>query len=400
MANHGGWGYTIRRLFFCLIAAYQANRIPQLKRDVRPLLYCSLFLSMAALSHLEWGITTFVTISLLVLSRQPSKRGVGLVIALAAIALIVTSPWWLTVLIRHGFDPFLAASKTGEWDSSRLEGPLSLLGIFNDNLGNVPLGVLALIGWLLSLARRDWVIPVWLIAIHVTTPRHGATAATMPIAILAAVGLAQFVRPILTRGVVFTKNRINAARGFGSRLARDYPLSQRPLPRSGVVLGVIAVLSILIATKFIYTNSSRLIGLSPDERSAMAWIKENTPSEAKFIVLANSLSWQDDRIAEWFPVLADRHSLTTVQGLEWVTGDDFRTRIVSVKELKHHQAVAINELVGYVESHYDSFQYVAVFIPYTNPNYGGFIESRQYRVAYNNGAALVLKKAERSSSLL
>lgn len=375
--------------FFALIAVYQASRILS-KYNIRRFIYCSLFLSITVLSHLEWGITGVVTVTLLILSKQFSRRGFVLIVALGAVVLLITSPWWITILIRHGLDPFRAASKTSEWEPLTSESIVSLLKIFDDGLG-LPLSGLAVIGWLLSVARKDWFLPVWFIAIFLTTPRHGPTPAAMPLAILASVGLAQFLMPILIQAAAFTKNQFNAVQVIWSKLSSNNTFVQRLLTNHVLVSCVIAVIFLLLMTKINYTKQTPLVALTRSERSAMEWLKDNTPSEGEFIVLTTSSSWQDDRVAEWFPVLSDRKSLTTAQGLEWVPGDVFRSKVESINELKRNQASGDNGLAKYVESHYDSFQYVAIFIPQTNPNYGNFLESG-YRVVYDNNSVLVFER--------
>jgi hypothetical protein len=383
--------------FFALIAIYQANRI-LLKYDIRPFVYCSLFLSVTVLSHLEWGITGIVAVSLLILSKQFNRRGFVLIIALGAVVLITTSPWWITVLIRHGLAPFTAASKTSEWAPLTFESiGESILIIFDDELG-MPLSSLAIIGWLLSVARKDWFLPVWLNAIFLTTPRHGPTAAAMPLAILASVGLAQFLIPILVQAAASIKSMFNAVQIVLPLTTSSNTFFQRLLTNHVVVSCVIAVICILLMTQINYTKHTPLIALTGGERSAMAWLKNNTPSEAEFILLTESISWQDDRVAEWFPVLSDRKSLTTAQGLEWLSGNAFRSKVESIKELKHNQASGGNRLARYVESHYDYFQYVAVFIPHINASYGKFIESGQYRIVYDNDSVLVFEKNRRGRS--
>ena len=376
--------------FFALIAAYQATRIG-VKHDVRAFVYCSLFLSMAALSHMEWGITGVVTVSLIILSKQFSRRRFVLVIALGAVVLIMTSPWWITLLIRYGLDPFLAASKTSEWEPSKFQNILSILNIFNDELGGIPLSVLAIIGWLLSVVRKDWFLPVWLVAIFLTTPRHGPTAAAMPLAILASVGLAQFIMPLLIQAAVSTKNTFNIVQVFLSKLNRNNTFYQRLLPNYVIGSCIIAVMYILLMTKIHYSKYTPLVALTETERSAMVWLKNNTPSESEFVVLSGSFSWQDDRVAEWFPVLADRKSLTTAQGLEWIRGNVFRSKVERIEELKRNQASSNNELGSYIESHYDSSRYVAVFIPHINTSYGNFVESG-YRIVYEKDSVLVFER--------
>lgn len=375
--------------FFALIATYEANRILS-KYDIRRFIYCSLFLSMTVLSHLEWGITGVVTVTLLILSKQFSRRGFVLIVALGAVVLLMTSPWWITVLTRHGLAPFMAASKTSEWEPLTFERIVSVLKIFDDGLG-LPLSGLAIIGWLLSVARKDWFLPVWFITIFLTTPRHGPTAAAMPLAILASVGLAQFLMPILIQSATFTKNKFNAIRVIWSKLSSNNTFIQRLINNHVVVSCIIAVIFLFLMTNINYTKQTPLVALTESERSAMVWLKDNTPSDAEFIVLTTSSSWQDDRVAEWFPVLSDRKSLTTAQGLEWVPGDVFRSKVESIKELKRNQASGDNGLANYVESHYDSFQYIAVFIPQINPSYGEFVESG-YRVVYDNDLVLVFER--------
>lgn len=372
--------------FFVLIAAYQANRALS-KSDLRPLIYCSLFLSTAALSHLEWGITGFVTVSLLILSRQFNQRSLLLIVALGASVLVVTSPWWVTVLNRHGLAPFLAASTTSEWDLSRLENIVLGLKIFDDGLG-LPLSILAVIGWLLSVSRKDWFLPVWLVAIFLTTPRHGPTAGAMPLAILASVGLVQFLIPSLIQVATSAKSKFDSIEI--AKAKPNYTFFQ--VPPSYVVLPCVISVACLLLLTINYAKHTPLAALSGSERNAMTWIKDNTPSESRFILLSQSVSWEDDRVAEWFPILSQRRSLTTAQGLEWIPGDAFHSKVGKIKEIKRTQALDTTSLAKYVESHYNTFKYVAIFIPAPASNYGGFLESGQYRTIYSNDSALVLEK--------
>jgi len=44
-------------------------------------------------------------------------------------------------------------------------------------------------------------------------------------------------------------------------------------------------------------------------------------------------AWANDRVAEWFPVLAQRHSVATVQGSEWLPGGEFARRYAASETL-------------------------------------------------------------------
>ena len=63
--------------------------------------------------------------------------------------------------------------------------------------------------------------------------------------------------------------------------------------------------------------ASPLHALAAPNREAMAWISANAPASAEFLVVTGS-QWFLDADAEWFPVLAGHHSLSTVQGYEWL----------------------------------------------------------------------------------
>ena len=57
----------------------------------------------------------------------------------------------------------------------------------------------------------------------------------------------------------------------------------------------------------------------------MRWVAEETPPSSRFLVIP-STGWETAKTLEWFPVLADRVSLATVQGTEWLPSDAFTDR--------------------------------------------------------------------------
>jgi hypothetical protein len=57
----------------------------------------------------------------------------------------------------------------------------------------------------------------------------------------------------------------------------------------------------------------------------MDWIMANTPEDAAVLVIAGE-AWPLDAAGEWFPLLAERRSLSTVQGSEWMGRGEFETR--------------------------------------------------------------------------
>ena len=69
-----------------------------------------------------------------------------------------------------------------------------------------------------------------------------------------------------------------------------------------------------------------LTALTADDRAAMQWMQEHTAPEARVLVLSDG-PWQVDKVSEWFPVLASRRSVATVQGREWLADDAFAVSI-------------------------------------------------------------------------
>ena len=58
--------------------------------------------------------------------------------------------------------------------------------------------------------------------------------------------------------------------------------------------------------------------LDPEEQQAMRWVEENSGNAEKFLVLGSQFNPAHSSLSEWFPALADRQSITTVQGQEWL----------------------------------------------------------------------------------
>jgi hypothetical protein len=370
---------------FSLISAYQANRIPP-TYNRKAFVWCSLFLCAATLCHLEWGITAFVAVSLIIFSRWSNRRGLCTVMALGAMVLVLTAPWWMTVVAKNGLTPFMNASKTSKWDLDRFVRKAVELEIFGSP-GHASVWPVVAIGWISCIAKRKWFPSLWLIAIFLTTPRHAYTPSTVPLAMLSAEGLSQIGRYLmrLTESAARKSNRLGRFHSF----VKHRSLS---VPNYAIILAILVTVYMLLTT-LDYVQQTPLIALTNDERSAMVWIKDSTPLESQFIVLSVPSSWSRDYVAEWFPVLSGRRSLVTAQGLEWMPDEAFERRTKDIKKLKHLQNSNPDGLAEYIESHYDSFQHIAVFMPDVESGYGGFAESGRYRVVYNNKSVLIFERA-------
>jgi hypothetical protein len=80
-------------------------------------------------------------------------------------------------------------------------------------------------------------------------------------------------------------------------------------------------------------GGSKLQALSADQVAAMRWVAENTEPGTRFIIPTADV-WGDDEQSEWFPAIAERHSLGTVQGAEWLGYDGYRLQLLHHAQIR------------------------------------------------------------------
>jgi hypothetical protein len=74
-------------------------------------------------------------------------------------------------------------------------------------------------------------------------------------------------------------------------------------------------------------------GLSRAHVAAMSWVAANTVESARFAVVTGR-AWESDYVSEWFPTLAERTSVVTVQGSEWRGLSAFLARLAAYRQLQ------------------------------------------------------------------
>ena len=185
--------------------------------------------------------------------------------------------------------------------------------------------ILALLGVVWCVRERRALLPVWWAMILLLDTRAGSTYAAAPVAMLAGISSVHLVWPLLRR------RERNGSRG-----------APRPIVLAAVVMIVLASIVSAASSRGIFRNESGVLtALSPRDRAGMQWMAAHTDSSARVLVLTSS-SWQIDKVSEWFPVLASRTSLATVQGSEWLPHRAFYTfiarqqRVAFVREERNH----------------------------------------------------------------
>jgi hypothetical protein len=273
----------------------------------------------AVLSHPETGLHTLAACLLIWLFRGRNAAGIRSAALVGAGVLVLTSPWWLTVIILNGSNTIQSALSAGGHSPYFWVAWLTMN--FAEERFVTWLTVLGIIGFVIKLIKREWFLPVWLLLPFVIEPRSATAISALPLAVLAGSGLADFVVP----GVAALSSR--AWNGDADWTAL--------FSRSGAVRGVTGyiVLAALLGAVS-YDLSLRNYVVPAEGRAAMQWVRDNTAEAARFLVLTAHTDPFSDPSAEWFPALAERMSTNTIQGREWTLGAEFMPFLNDVDALK------------------------------------------------------------------
>jgi hypothetical protein len=268
----------------------------------------TLLASLTVVSHIEMAWFTAFVSALMFAAYGRNRSGVLSSVVVAGGTLLLTSPWWATILHQHGMAPFVASLHSGvAW-----RDPIYLLIRFDATAEPLfaIVAALGLLGMFICVARRQYLLPSWVVAAAVLDPRAFPTSASMPLALLAAISVHDVLLPLLAQ-----RGRLSLA-SYG-RPDPDAPLRGGAPPW---LAGAAFALGICYLTLSALVNSPALLtGMKSDERDAMHWVATNTDPGSRFAIVSAD-GWSVDRTSEWFPALAARKSVATVQGSEWITG--------------------------------------------------------------------------------
>ena len=280
--------------------------------------------ALVVYTHPEAVTHTVISAVFFYLWKDRSMKGLMRAIIAALGILLITTPWWLTILTRHGLDPFLAAMSAAKQNSyNALTGLLILFRFdFTEEPNLTLIAILGLIGIFTLLAKRKFFIPLWFFLMHLLEPRGGALFMMIPLAMFAGIGLDQTILPGL-------RNLNPGQLGMNNE---DWA--------SSVLKG--KTVKIFLAILFMYTSLSALqVGAGIKQRSTLTqadldafnWVEENTPPNSHFALVTRGLPL-NDASSEWFPALTGRTSLATVFGYEWLNDGKFGARVEIYQELQ------------------------------------------------------------------
>jgi hypothetical protein len=366
--------------FFALIALACIYRLFESDSDSshwRRLLLAILFSALTVLTHPVYAWFVVCSSAVFLLYSRPKRRNLGRALIVAAGVLLVSAPWWLSMLHTHGLGPVLVAFQSR--NLSNLAGPLlSILQLstfdFSREFFLEILGVLSLVGLVFSLFERKTFWLVWLLVIFIFERTSPVALAVVPLAMLSGLASARL-------------------------LGASQPAWESPYRRRFIQIGfTILVFYCLFSS---YLSFAPQV-LTPAVRRSMEWTGQNSAPQSRYLVLTAN-PWWDDPLTEWFPALADRTSLTTVQGYEWTSPSQFADRVSRYDAVRDClQSIRVACLAQWSAGQGTTFDYI--FIPVLPPARGqaaledtplvqALRQSPAYLLVSEQAGALIFKPA-------
>ena len=303
---------------FTLLMLHQAHAM-YTTGERRHVATTALLAALAVATHLESAWFGAYSAGVLFVAYGRHRRGLLHSALVAAGTLVLTAPWWGVVVARHGHGPFANAIAGAGPDAG-----LSAWGAirwfdFTDEPHLSLLGVLGLVGGFLALGEGKPLAVAWLATIFVLNPRNPATPATVPLAMLIGIAVDRLI----------ATGRAPDTRPADATAPRHSPRVAAALPRVAAAAMLAYLASYAAVSARGATRHNRLTAELPAaQRAAMRWVADSTPPASAFIAMSYTSGWFGaDQTSEWFPALAGRADLVTVQGYEWLPGGQFASRI-------------------------------------------------------------------------
>src|SRR5581483_8450289 len=305
----GGLTRSFGVLFF-ILSIYSVYRLFQ-HGTWKSILLTGLFCSLAVLSHPEISLATTVSCALVWIFYGRTWKKTFHAFLIALIAILLTAPWWGSVLAYHGPAPFLSVVRTGAYSESQLSmllaaffGPAALFTLF---------GFLRIIGVIWGLAKRQFFLVAWVLLPYFVEPRSAGGISYFPSCLLIALAVTEAL-PALLEWIQQKMGRAITPRDFTQR--------------GWLTVGLFVVVLYFFVMGVLFDFSLANTSLKPPlPQEAMEWVRQNTLAGSQFFILTRNSGIMTDPIQEWFPALTDRRSQTTMQGLEWTLGENFFPRL-------------------------------------------------------------------------
>ena len=337
-----GGGITRAPAFFFSLLAIRSMYLLFTRKKSLDIFLTAIFSALTILFHPEAAIHTLAAALVFFIVFGRNKSGFLRSIAVIAYTMIFTSPWWLTIITRHGFKPFLTAGSTGFYNLS------SYISFFTFNLTNESgvssIAVLGLLGLFIYLSQKKLLFPFWLMATFLIEPRSAPLHISTPLTVMAATTLISITRN-------FDK-RCKDIRGPNGEIS---PF-QSFISKSLLVLLLIQwnISAISKAVEVISESTIKQADLD-----AIAWVKANTDEDSSFLILTGLRPFRDP-VSEWFPALSQRSSIATVQGYEWKSDINFDEVLLNSNALQKCLFQDLECIASWLKQTNSNYDYVII----------------------------------------
>lgn len=306
-----GGGLTRSPAYLLSILAWN-NSFSFIKTHSKKDLFFTIILTgLSGLCHIEICMITVIFILLTFLYKDNFIKRIKYgVIFLCGVFLVMT-PYFYSIIQNHGVAPLKAALFSGEFDQWKSITRL-LVGNISGEAFYTPLIIISLLGLGVCLQKKDYLIPLFLLAVVIFNPRSMDRSLVFPMSFLSGIGFNEIIYPY------FSKTKFQDTTYHPNEVNKKVRISMTWVGL--ILISYLIIRSAITSMAFLMIPGASLNHVSQDDRNAMFWVRGNTDKNEKFLILSKTTTWQTDYRSEWFPALADRKSITTVQGSEWLDG--------------------------------------------------------------------------------
>lgn len=279
---------------------------------------------LSALTVLSHPLSSlFLAFSVIVIFIYLHPVKIKLLFVYGCIILFAASPWWLSVLSNHGISPFIGASNTGHLNWFEIKNLITLNFGYENPFFLAIVSVLGIFGLFSKRKRISITLAILCVLGYFVIPRGGTDYLTAYLPMLAVIGFSVITEP-------WNSETLPSAN-------KQPYLPELKSRRTRALLVFIFVYLFLGGYTYKYVYNKGDLRLDESNFQAMAWIRDHTQdSDTVLLIPINQENryWWNDFISEWLPALAQRESITTVQGYEWKP-DIFEERITKYWSLRN-----------------------------------------------------------------
>ena len=299
---------------FSILALYHSVLLFKIF-DVKRLVYSIIFLSLTGYCHLEVLFVTIIFITVIYLFSEFVDT-FTVYIRLLLGTFLLFSPYIIRTMYINGYQTLISAFQSGDFNLLNSIGKFLLSNLTGEYLFT-PILVIAMIAFVRLLIRHEYFLPILTLVPIFANPRSMERSIILPICLLAGYG----IETIVLAGL--KKNTQDLEDNTTPQHSSENGKALFPNRISAIFIGYLFVHSLIFGSLFLLDSPSTIEALSKADREAMEWVRNNTSKESIFLVLTPYSNWETNQRMEWFPAIADRKSVLTVQGTEWLSNNQF-----------------------------------------------------------------------------